>query len=175
MSLPANNSFSFIDLFAGIGGFHIALEKLGGKCVGFSEIDKDAIKTYQHNFPETPSLGDITKISENDLPDFDVLVGGFPCQPFSIGGKGLGMEESRGTLFFDIARIIKAKRPKIILLENVKNLASKSHKHEWDVIIKTIQDLGYIISSIPFIISPNHISLEVGGRSQERESTSLCI
>ena len=106
-----NNKFTFIDLFAGIGGFRLAFESIGGKCVFSSEIDKDACITYEKNFEEYPD-GDITKINEKDIPTHDILCAGFPCQPFSIAGKRLGFDDTRGTLFFDIARILKEKKPK---------------------------------------------------------------
>ena len=122
--------FSFVDLFAGIGGFRIPLEKLGGTCVFSSEVDKYSQKTYRAWFGETPH-GDITKIKVGEIPDHDVLAAGFPCQPFSIAGvskkKSLGQAHgfkclSQGTLFFNVAKIIENKRPPIVLLENVKNL-----------------------------------------------------
>ena len=105
-------SLKFIDLFAGIGGFHIALSSLGGKAVFASEWDKEAAQVYENNFSLKPE-GDITKISEKSIPDHDILCAGFPCQAFSISGKQLGFEDSRGTLFFDVARIAKEKQPKI--------------------------------------------------------------
>ena len=121
---PAKETeFTFIDLFAGIGGMRIAFQNLGGKCVFSSEIDKEARKTYSINFGEVPA-GDITKINENTIPDHDILVGGFPCQAFSIAGKRGGFNDTRGTLFFDVARIIKAKQPKAFFLENVKGLTN---------------------------------------------------
>lgn len=113
--------FTFIDLFAGIGGIRIPFQELGGKCVFTSEWDKFAQKTYHVNFGDMPN-GDITKITNEEIPDFDVLLGGFPCQPFSQAGLKKGFSDTRGTLFFEIERIIKAKRPKAFLLENVKQL-----------------------------------------------------
>lgn len=115
------SKFNFIDLFAGIGGIRIPYEKLGGTCVFSSEWDKYAQQTYAHNFGEIPA-GDITKIDEIDIPDHDVLLAGFPCQPFSIIGDKRGFEDTRGTLFFDIVRILKEKQPSSFLLENVKLL-----------------------------------------------------
>ena len=125
--------FRFIDLFAGIGGMRIAFEKAGGRCVFSSEWNKFSQQTYETNFGEIPD-GDITKIKTRDIPNHDILLGGFPCQPFSIAGvsskNSLGRkhgfeDETQGTLFFDIVRIIRDKKPKAFLLENVKNL--KSH------------------------------------------------
>ena len=116
-------NYTYIDLFAGIGGFHLALSSFGAKCVFASEWDKYAAETYQQNFNIKP-FGDITKIDENDIPKHDILCGGFPCQAFSIAGKRGGFEDTRGTLFFDVAEIIKRKKPKAIFLENVKGLRS---------------------------------------------------
>lgn len=137
------NSFSFIDLFAGIGGIRLGFESVGGHCVFSSEWDEDACKTYEANFDEKPS-GDITKIEAKDIPDFDVLLGGFPCQAFSIIGKKEGFaDETRGTLFFDIARILKEKKPKAFMLENVRNLTAHDSGRTFKVIISTLEDLGY--------------------------------
>ena len=112
-------------------------------CVGFSEIDKYAVKIYQKHFPEHKNYGDITKISASELPDFDCLVGGFPCQTFSIAGKRRGFDDTRGTLFFDIARILKEKRPRLFILENVKGLLSHDSGRTFKVIITTLTELGY--------------------------------
>ncbi|HNX87164.1 MAG TPA: DNA (cytosine-5-)-methyltransferase [Bacteroidales bacterium] len=143
--------FKFIDLFAGIGGIRLAYQNLGGKSVFTSEIDHYAQKTYEANFGEVP-FGDITKINERNIPDHDILLAGFPCQPFSIAGvskkASLGREhgfkdETQGTLFFDIARILEAKRPKAFMLENVKNLVSHDNKKTFKVITGTLTGLGY--------------------------------
>lgn len=135
--------FSFIDLFAGIGGFHIAFKSLGGKCVFSSEIDSFCQKIYNDNFGMIPK-GDITKISAEEIPDFDILTAGFPCQPFSYAGRGEGFEDkTRGTLFFEILRILKAKRPKMFLLENVKGLKSHKNGETMDTILKSLKDAGY--------------------------------
>lgn len=136
------SGLTFIDLFAGIGGFRLALESLGANCVFSSEWDKDAQAVYAANFGEIPH-GDITQVDENSIPDHDILCGGFPCQAFSISGNQKGFEDSRGTLFFDIARIVKAKKPKILLLENVKNFEKHDNGRTLDVVRKTITDLGY--------------------------------
>jgi len=146
--------FKFIDLFAGVGGIRVAFESIGGECVFTSEWDDYAQKTYAANFPGGHAInGDITQIDEEDIPDHDVLLGGFPCQPFSIAGvskkNALGRahgfeDETQGTLFFDVARIIAKKRPKAFLLENVKNLQSHDKGRTFDVIRRTLQDaLGY--------------------------------
>lgn len=133
---------TFIDLFAGMGGFWLAFESLGAKCVYSSEWDAEAQHTYEINFGEVPA-GDITKVDENSIPDHDILCAGFPCQAFSISGKLLGFEDSRGTLFFDIARIVKAKRPAVIFLENVKNLRAHDAGRTFKVIQNTLEELGY--------------------------------
>ena len=148
-----NPTFDFIDLFAGIGGIRLAFQKLGGKCVFTSEWDSFSKKTYEANFGEVP-FGDITKISEKNIPNHDILLAGFPCQPFSIAGvskkNALGkahgfLDETQGTLFFDVARIIKAKKPKAFMLENVKNLVSHDKGKTFLVITETLKELGYTI------------------------------
>lgn len=150
----STSDFTFIDLFAGIGGIRIAFESIGGECVFTSEWDSYAQKTYSTNFPSSHSInGDITQIDAEDIPDHDVLLGGFPCQPFSIAGvskkNALGRahgfaDETQGTLFFDVARIIEKKRPKAFMLENVKNLQSHDKGRTFDVIHRTLRDdLGY--------------------------------
>lgn len=146
-------NFKFIDLFAGIGGFHIAFEDAGGECVFASEWDKFAQETYRENFKIKPA-GDIQKISSEDIPDHDILLGGFPCQPFSIAGvskknslgRKHGFEDAKqGNLFFDIARIIEAKKPRAFVLENVKNLESHDKGNTFKVIKQTLRELGYTI------------------------------
>jgi DNA (cytosine-5)-methyltransferase 1 len=142
---PKNNSFKFIDLFAGVGGFRLAMQNLGGKCIFTSEWDKDAQKTYRANYGEVP-FGDITKeLNKSYIPEkFDVLCAGFPCQAFSIAGYQKGFADTRGTLFFDIEQIIAKHKPKVILLENVKNLVSHDNGNTFRTIIETIEiKLGY--------------------------------
>lgn len=134
----------FIDLFAGIGGFRIALEKHNSKCVYSSEWDKYAQITYKHNFGELPD-GDITKVDISKIPDHDILCGGFPCQAFSISGKQGGFNDVRGTLFFDIAKIVKTKKPKVIFLENVRNLGRHDNGRTLRTIQNVLNDLGYNI------------------------------
>lgn len=162
---PAIPKFKFIDLFAGIGGFRIAMQKLGGKCVFTSEWDQQAKKTYEANFGEVP-FGDITKEETKQfIPDgFDVLCAGFPCQAFSIAGKRGGFEDTRGTLFFDVAEIIRRKQPKAIFLENVKGLIN----HDKGKTLKTIlnvlrEDLGY------FVPDPQILNAKDFGVPQNRE------
>lgn len=164
-------TFKFVDLFAGIGGFHAALGAMGGKCVYASEWDKDSARIYERNWNLKPD-GDITLAANDEVmnvPDHDVLVGGFPCQPFSKSGKQMGMDETRGTLFWNIAKIIEARKPTIVLLENVRNIAGPRHIHEWKIIIKTLRDLGYRVSDEPMVVSPHSIHPEFGGRPQVRD------
>jgi DNA (cytosine-5)-methyltransferase 1 len=145
-------SYKFIDLFAGIGGFHLALHNLGAECVYASEWDEHARKTYELNFKSiSPELfesgnyvGDITKIDKNAIPDFDILCAGFPCQPFSQAGHKLGFDDTRGTLFFDIAEIIRLKQPQAFFLENVRGLFKHDEGKTFQVIKNTLTiDLGY--------------------------------
>ncbi len=132
----------YFSLFSGIGGFELGIGKKA-KCVGYSEIDKHAISIYQKHFPKHTNYGDITKIDAETLPDFDLLVGGFPCQSFSIAGRRQGFEDTRGTLFFDIARIVRAKQPPLLLLENVKGLLSHDQGRTFTTIISALDELGY--------------------------------
>ncbi len=137
------SNFRFIDLFAGIGGIRLGFEAAGGHCVFSSEFDEDACKTYEANFGEHPS-GDITKIEAKDIPDFDILLGGFPCQAFSIIGKKEGFEnETCGTLFFEIERILKEKMPRAFMLENVRNLTAHDKGNTFKVIRSHLEALGY--------------------------------
>lgn len=133
---------TFIDLFAGLGGFRLALESLGAKCVYSNEWDVPVQKVYADNFGDIPE-GDITKVDEKTVPNHDILCAGFPCQAFSISGKQRGFEDSRGTLFFDVARIIKEKKPKIVFMENVKNFVSHDGGRTLSVVKATMEELGY--------------------------------
>lgn len=135
-------AFRFIDLFAGTGGIRIPFDEIGGECVFSSEWDKFAQKTYAANFGETPH-GDITKVDPKDIPSFDLLTGGFPCQPFSNAGLKKGFEDTRGTLFFNIAQIIECHQPKVVFLENVKGLLSHNKGNTFATIKKVLEDLGY--------------------------------
>lgn len=143
---PVKTKFTFVDLFAGIGGFRIAMQSLGGKCVFSSEIDDNARKTYYTNFGEYPS-GDITiEKTKSLIPlNFDVLCAGFPCQAFSIAGYRKGFEDTRGTLFFDVAAIIKRCRPKSVFLENVKNLYTHDSGNTFKIIYETLSNLNYSV------------------------------
>jgi len=162
---PDNYKFKFIDLFAGIGGFRLAMQNLGGKCVFTSEWDKEAQKTYRTNFGEVP-FGDITKEeTKKFIPEgFDVLCAGFPCQAFSIAGKRGGFEDTRGTLFFDVAEIIKRKKPKAIFLENVKGLRNHNGGRTLETILNVLRnDLNY------FVPEPQIINAKNFGVPQQRE------
>jgi DNA (cytosine-5)-methyltransferase 1 len=162
---PPNFQFKFIDLFAGIGGFRIAMQSLGGKCVFTSEWDKEAQKTYRANFGEVP-FGDITKKqTKKFIPDgFDVLCAGFPCQAFSIAGKRGGFEDTRGTLFFDVAEIIKRKQPKAFFLENVKGLRNHDKGKTLGTILNVLRnDLGY------YVPEPQIMNAKDFGVPQNRE------
>jgi DNA (cytosine-5)-methyltransferase 1 len=163
-------AFRFVDLFAGIGGFHAALSALGGECVYASEIDPAAANVYERNWG-MPVDGDIIPATTDrmDVPDHDVLAAGFPCQPFSKSGYQRGMDEARGTLFWNICRILEERQPAVVLLENVRNLAGPRHEHEWDVIVRTLRELGYRVSSTPAVFSPHLLPPELGGRPQVRE------
>ena len=148
--------FKFIDLFAGIGGFHQAMVQLGGECVLASEIDKYAIETYEENYHINSQI-DICDLKEEDVPEHDVLCAGFPCQAFSKAGKQEGFDdETRGTLFFEIERILKHHHPKYIILENVRNLASHDKGRTWKTIEEHLHKAGYRLTPKPLIVSPHH-------------------
>lgn len=177
-------TFKFIDLFAGIGGFHAALKAFGGECVYAVEIDEKAAKVYEANWGRKPNgargddgavWGDITEDAPDratakvKVPEHDVLCAGFPCQPFSKSGAQKGMEETRGTLFFNIASIIEAHHPQVVLLENVRNLYGPRHEHEYDVIIRFLRQEGYEVSNEPSLFSPHLLPPHMGGTPQVRE------
>ena len=154
--------YTFIDLFAGLGGFHLALQQLGCKCVFASELKEDLRKLYQLNFPELDEKylkGDITVVDVNDIPSHDILCGGFPCQPFSQAGKRLGFQdEGRGDLFFKICEIIQHHRPRYIFLENVSNLKGHDNGDTWRVIKRELEKLGYYVPE-PEILSPHQFGI----------------
>lgn len=137
---------TFIDLFAGIGGIRIGFESIGAKCVFSSEWDESAQKTYKENFNEIPA-SDITKIDPKEIPNFDILLAGFPCQPFSQAGKKLGLADTRGTLFFDIAKIVEHHRPSVVFLENVKRFKTHDGGRTFSTIKGILEDLGYQVDS----------------------------
>ena len=164
--------FTYIDLFCGIGGFHQAMENLGGECLYACDIDADCRKTYERNYGIKPD-SDITKVDETkDIPPHDVLCAGFPCQAFSKAGKRLGFaDETKGTLFFDIMRILNHHHPKYALLENVRNLASHDHGNTWKVIHDSLDEAGYNVIDEPVIFSPHYI-----GVPQHRERVFImCV
>ncbi|OEU38754.1 DNA methyltransferase [Lactococcus cremoris subsp. cremoris IBB477] len=139
------NNIKFIDLFCGIGGIRIGMEKAGFQCVFSSDIDEECKNVYEKNYGERPQ-GDISQIQTDEIPDFDILCGGFPCQPFSISGKKKGFEDTRGTLFFEICRITEAKQPKVVILENVKHLIHHDGGRTFQVITTKLEELGYVVT-----------------------------
>ena len=165
------NSFRFVDLFCGIGGFHQAMESLGGECVFACDIDDDCRKTYEANYKIKPA-GDIRNIKACDIPSHDVLCAGFPCQSFSKAGNRLGFEdEMKGTLFFDVCRILEYHKPQYALLENVRNLAGHDKGNTWRVIHDKLASLGYNLLPEPVIFSPHYV-----GIPQHRERVYImCI
>lgn len=151
--------FKFIDLFCGIGGFHQAMSQLGGQCVYACDIDDDCRKTYEANYGNRPER-DITKVDATTIPEYDVLCAGFPCQAFSKAGKRLGFQdETKGTLFFDVERIMQQTRPKYALLENVRNLATHDNCNTWHVIHQHLVAIGYNVLCDPVIFSPHYIGI----------------
>lgn len=166
------DGFTFADAFAGIGGFHAALSELGGSCVWACENDPAAAAIYWNNWGveafrditvEAPAEGTVT------VDEHQVFAAGFPCQPFSKSGRQQGMEEARGTLFYNIARILEQVQPALVVLENVRNLSGPRHTHEWDVIITTLRQLGYRVSARPAVMSPHLLPPQLGGGPQVRD------
>ena len=171
------NGIRYFSMFTGVGGFEIGLQNAGliqqedkGRmsipdrttpqhysCVGFSEIDKYASQLLANKWPNVRNYGDCTKINPNELPDFDMLCGGFPCQSFSIAGKRRGFEDTRGTMFFEVARIVKVKRPKIVFLENVKGLLNHNKGETFSVILQTLDELGYDVQWMVLKIGRAHV------------------
>jgi DNA (cytosine-5)-methyltransferase 1 len=162
--------FTFVDLFAGVGGFHAALGAMGGRCVYAVEKDVAAAAVYERNWG-MKAYGDIVDDTESQMrvPRHDVLAAGFPCQPFSKSGLQRGMDEARGTLFWNILRILEVHRPTVVLLENVRNIYGPRHRHEWEVIVRSLRQLGYQVSQRPIVFSPHLLPPERGGRPQVRE------
>ncbi|MDP2722035.1 MAG: DNA (cytosine-5-)-methyltransferase [Bacteroidales bacterium] len=142
---PEQSEFTFIDLFAGIGGFRIALQELGGNCVFSSEFNHHAQRAYELNFGEVP-FGDITKLNTDIVPKHDILCAGFPCQPFSISGKMKGFEDTRGTLIYHVFEIIEKHQPKVVFLENVKHLVYHDKKRTLATIVQHLEEMGYVVS-----------------------------
>ena len=151
-------SFNFIDLFCGIGGFHQAMKNMGGECVFASDIDAKCREVYEKNYGLKPN-GDITKVNVGEIPSFDVLCAGFPCQPFSKAGFQKGFDDIRGNLFFNICKIVEHHKPKYLLLENVRNLASHDGGNTWNVIYKCIDELGYYTYKTPTILNVLHFNI----------------
>lgn len=181
-------SFTFVDLFAGIGGFHHALSaaNFGGCCVLAADIDPACRQVYEStwdSFPSNRLLGDIREVTEDSrggdasisairrvIPAHDVLCAGFPCQPFSKSGSQLGtMDSTRGTLFFDILKIVRARQPEFLILENVRNLAGPRHKETWNTIIQLLRAENYRVSDTPVVMSPHLLPPELGGAPQVRD------
>jgi DNA (cytosine-5)-methyltransferase 1 len=157
--MKKNNRFKFVDLFCGIGGFHIAMTNLGGECILASEIDEFAKETYKINH-NINTFYDATEINPSKIDNFDVLCAGFPCQPFSKAGSQLGFTDKiKGTLFFDIVRILKESRPNYFILENVRNLVSHDKGNTYKVIIETLNEIGYVTNKDPIIMSPHQLKV----------------
>ena len=166
-----SKSIKYADLFAGVGGFAAAMTKFDFVHSYAVEIDRQASLTYLNNWGIDP-YGDITEHANDEVmvvPANDILLGGFPCQPFSKSGSQKGMDETRGTLFWNILRILRESKPAVVILENVRNLAGPRHVHEWEVIIESLRDAGYVVSSKPAILSPHRLPPALGGRPQNRE------
>jgi DNA (cytosine-5)-methyltransferase 1 len=176
-------SFRYVDLFAGIGGFHSALSGLGGECVFVSEIDEAAARVYERNWghavnrahPADPVVhGDITELAPErgpcKVPKHDVLAAGFPCQPFSKSGAQEGVRDrTRGTLFFNVLRVLDERRPSVVLLENVRNIAGPRHRDTWGTIVANLRELGYKVSDAPTVFSPHFLPPSLGGTPQVRD------
>lgn len=155
---PSQATFRFADFFAGVGGFRLALQSLGGECVFSCEIDANAQRTYEANFGEMP-FDDVRRVDARDLPAHDLLAGGFPCQAFSIAGRRGGFEDTRGTLFFELARLIRARRPQAVFLENVKGLKNHAGGKTLETILNVLRrDLGYFVPE-PRIINAKHFGV----------------
>ena len=168
---PTNYDFTFIDLFAGIGGFRIPMQEIKGKCVFTSEFNFHAQRTYEMNFGEIP-FGDITKLDLNIVPKHDVLTAGFPCQPFSISGKMKGFEDTRGTLIYNVFQIIEMRKPKVIFLENVKHLVHHDNGNTLRTIIKDLELLGYkvswkVLNASDFGVAQNRERLVIIGHQKD--------
>jgi DNA (cytosine-5)-methyltransferase 1 len=166
------NNFKYIDLFSGIGGFRQAFDSRGFACVFSSEINETCQEVYENNYGEKP-FGDIALINPNEIPNHDVLTAGFPCQPFSICGKKKGFEDTRGTLFFNICKIIEAKQPKVVMLENVKHLIHHDKGNTIKVILESLEDLNYhvtykLLNSINFEVPQNRERLIILATKDKR-------
>ena len=170
----------YFSTFTGVGGFEIGIQKAipGAKCVGQSEFNNHSSSVLKYRFEGVKNYGDITKINENELPDFDILCGGFPCQAFSIAGKRMGFEDTRGTLFFDLARIIKSKKPQILFFENVKGLLSHQEGRTVTTILQTLDELGYdaewqVLNSKHFGVPQNRERIVIVGHLRGRSGPKV--
>ena len=164
-------TISAVDLFSGIGGFHAVASALGVDVVYACDSDPNCRIVYEENWGLSPSsdIRDEVSDTHNLVPRHDILFAGFPCQPFSKSGAQRGMEEARGTLFFNIAQVLKARKPRLVVLENVRNLWSARHLDDWNTIIRILRDLDYRVSDEPLVSSPHRIPPELGGTPQVRE------
>jgi len=163
--------FDFVDLFAGVGGFHAALRDLGGHGVQAAEIDPNAARVYERNWGLKP-VSDVRWLAEEPagrVPDHAVLTGGFPCQPFSKSGRQLGMGEPRGTLFHDVVKILRAKQPPVVMLENVRNIAGPRQRETWRTVLRELRAAGYQVAEKPLVFSPHLLHYDDGGAPQVRE------
>lgn len=158
MNEKQSRKFKFVDLFCGIGGFHQAMEAMGGECVFAAEIDNDCICTYTANYG-IDAAHDMTKVDASELPFHDVLCAGFPCQAFSKAGKQAGVNDTRGTLFFEIERLLRHHHPRFILLENVRNLVSHDDGRTWNTITSVLHNIGYRLNFQPIVVSPHHFGI----------------
>jgi DNA (cytosine-5)-methyltransferase 1 len=170
------SGFTFVDLCAGIGGFHLGLMRLGGRCVLAADSDPRCRETYAKAFPKTPLAGDLWQLAADPLrlvPAHDLLCAGLPCQPFSKQGRGLGLADPRGKLFFAVLAIICARRPRFIVLENVRALAGSRHRATWDLMVRSLRAVGYRVADEPVIFSPHLLPPERQGSPQRRERVFL--
>ena len=170
----------YFSLFSGIGGFELGIQREDSeaKCVGFSEINKYAIQVYKKQFPSHKNYGDATQINTKEIPNFDLLVGGFPCQPFSVAGKRQGFEDARGTMFFEILRILKAKKPRYFILENVKGLLSHEGGETFEAIIRSLAGLGYgvewsVLNSKYFGVPQSRERIFIVGYFRRKNTTKI--
>jgi DNA (cytosine-5)-methyltransferase 1 len=169
-------TFTFIDLCAGIGGFHLGLARLGGRCVLAADNDARCLETYAKAFPKTPLAGDLWELAADPfrlVPEHDLLAAGLPCQPFSKQGRGLGLADPRGKLFFAVLAIVCARRPRFVVLENVRALANSRHRATWDLMVRSLRAVGYRVADEPVIFSPHLLPPELDGSPQRRERVFL--
>jgi DNA (cytosine-5)-methyltransferase 1 len=174
--MTTSRAFTFVDLCAGIGGFHLGLSRLGGRCVLAADTDLRCRETYAKAFPGTPLTGDIWQLAADPfklVPAHDLLCAGLPCQPFSKQGRGLGLADPRGKLFFAVLAIVCARHPRYVVLENVRALANVRHRATWDLMVRSLRAVGYRVADEPVIFSPHLLSPRRGGSPQRRERAFL--